>query len=214
MGHKRKIEKELEGFGIRLNKKPPNISFKKKDKGGLSIMTQVTLTHLTKEMVAAICKEYRIMSADIMFRCDATVDEFIDVIEGNRAYMPALYVLNKIDQITIQELDILDRLPHCCPISAHHEWNMDSLLEMIWAYLNLIRVYTKPKGQITDFTAPVVVRRDRASIEHFCNRIHRQLMKNFKYAMVWGQSVKFQPQKVGKSHILLDEDIVQICKKI
>lgn len=32
--HKRLIEKELEGFGIRLNKKPPNITFKKKDKGG------------------------------------------------------------------------------------------------------------------------------------------------------------------------------------
>ena len=31
----------------------------------------------------------------------------IDVIEGNRVYMPCLYVLNKIDQISIEELDIL-----------------------------------------------------------------------------------------------------------
>jgi hypothetical protein len=30
--HKRIIERELEGFGIRLNKKPPNITFKKKEK--------------------------------------------------------------------------------------------------------------------------------------------------------------------------------------
>jgi len=30
MTHKTIIEKELEGFGIRLNKKPPNIVFKKK----------------------------------------------------------------------------------------------------------------------------------------------------------------------------------------
>jgi ribosome-interacting GTPase 1 len=28
------IENELEGFGIRLNKKPPNITFRKKDRGG------------------------------------------------------------------------------------------------------------------------------------------------------------------------------------
>jgi hypothetical protein len=27
----------LEGFGIRINKKPPNIVFKKKDKGGIAI---------------------------------------------------------------------------------------------------------------------------------------------------------------------------------
>ena len=39
--HKRLIEKELEGFGIRLNKTPPNISFKKKDKGGVNLTMQV-----------------------------------------------------------------------------------------------------------------------------------------------------------------------------
>jgi len=32
--HKRLIEHELEGFGIRWNKKPPEITYKKKDKGG------------------------------------------------------------------------------------------------------------------------------------------------------------------------------------
>jgi ribosome-interacting GTPase 1 len=35
------IEHELEGFGIRLNKKPPKISFKKKDKGGIAFTTSV-----------------------------------------------------------------------------------------------------------------------------------------------------------------------------
>jgi ribosome-interacting GTPase 1 len=46
--------------------------------------------------------EYRIHNADITFRCDATADQLIDVIEGNRVYVPALYVLNKIDQISIE----------------------------------------------------------------------------------------------------------------
>uniref|UniRef100_A0A183DU93 G domain-containing protein n=1 Tax=Gongylonema pulchrum TaxID=637853 RepID=A0A183DU93_9BILA len=35
--HKRLLEQELEGFGIRLNKTPPNIVFKRKDKGGLNL---------------------------------------------------------------------------------------------------------------------------------------------------------------------------------
>lgn len=41
MGHKKIIEHELEGFGIRLNKRPPEIDFKRKDKGGISISRMV-----------------------------------------------------------------------------------------------------------------------------------------------------------------------------
>ena len=59
----------------------------------------------------------------------------------DRVYIPCLYVLNKIDQITIEELDVLDRIPHVVPISAHHEWNLDELLERCWEYLDLIRLY-------------------------------------------------------------------------
>ncbi len=55
-------------------------------------------------------------------------------------YIPAIYVLNKIDQISIEELDIIYRIPHAVPISAHHKWNFDDLLEMMWDYLHLIRV--------------------------------------------------------------------------
>ncbi len=43
----------------------------------------------------------------------------IDVIEGNRVYIPCLYVVNKIDAITMEELEILDRIPNYVPISAY-----------------------------------------------------------------------------------------------
>ena len=36
---------------------------------------------------------------------------------------------------------------------------------------------------------------------------------HFPSALVWGSSVKHQPQKVGKDHVLADEDVVQIVKK-
>jgi len=42
-----------------------------------------------------------------------------------------LYVLNKIDSITVEELDLLDRVPHYVPVSAHHGWNFDELLEKV-----------------------------------------------------------------------------------
>ena len=46
---KRVIEAELEGFGIRINKNAPNITFKKKDKGGINITSTVQLTHIDSE---------------------------------------------------------------------------------------------------------------------------------------------------------------------
>jgi len=47
---KRVIENELEGFGIRINKEPPNIVFRKKDKGGVSITNTVPLSHIDHDV--------------------------------------------------------------------------------------------------------------------------------------------------------------------
>ena len=55
---------------------------------------------------------------------------------------------------------------------------------------------------------------DTPQVEVFCKKIHRQLINDFKYGWVWGKSVKFNPQKVGKAHVLMDEDVIQIVKKI
>ncbi|ODV94958.1 hypothetical protein PACTADRAFT_50798, partial [Pachysolen tannophilus NRRL Y-2460] len=79
--HKRIIEHELEGFGIRINKEPPNIIVKKKERGGINITNTVPLTHLTNDEIRAVMSEYRMNSADISFRCDATVEDLIDTLE-------------------------------------------------------------------------------------------------------------------------------------
>jgi ribosome-interacting GTPase 1 len=63
LGHKRLIEHELEGFGIRLNKEPPNIYFKRKDKGGLNYQALAPQTSLDLETVKAILGEYKIHNA-------------------------------------------------------------------------------------------------------------------------------------------------------
>ena len=192
--HKKKIEYELEGFGIRLNKKPPQIRVKRKEKGGINIVKSMglELTHMSDDTIVSICKEYKLSNADVHFREDATVDELIDVIEGNRVYVPCIYVLNMIDKISIEELDIIDKNPHYVPISAKDEWNFDELMEKIWDYLDLIRIYTKPKGQIPDYEAPVIIKRN-ATVGDFCNSIHKTLLKEFKHALVWGTSAKFNP---------------------
>ncbi|KAI9166715.1 Ribosome-interacting GTPase 1 [Paramyrothecium foliicola] len=205
---KRVIEGELEGFGIRINKEPPNITFKKKDKGGLNITSTVPLTHIDHDEIKAVMSEYRINSADITIRCDATVDDLIDVLEAkSRSYIPVVYCLNKIDSISIEELDLLYRIPNAVPISSEHGWNVDELMEAMWEKLSLKRVYTKPKGKQPDYSAPVVLRASKCTVEDFCNAIHRTIVEQFKTAIVYGKSVKHQPQRVGLGHELDDEDV-------
>jgi small GTP-binding protein len=212
--HKQVIEKELEGFGIRVNREPPNIVFRKKEKGGINITNTVPLTKLDNDEIRAVMSEYRISSADIAFRCDASVDDLIDVLEAqNRRYIPVIYCLNKIDSISIEELDLMYRIPNAVPISSENGWNLDELLEVMWDRLNLVRVYTKPKGQLPDYEQPIVLRQNRSSVEDFCNSIHKSLVEEFKNAVVYGASVKHQPQHVGLSHVLMDEDVVTILKK-
>jgi len=40
--------------------------------------------------------------------------------------------------------------------------------------------YTKPKGQLPDYTSPIVLKNDYVSIEDFCNKVHRSILKEFK----------------------------------
>ncbi|ODV83614.1 hypothetical protein CANARDRAFT_29842 [[Candida] arabinofermentans NRRL YB-2248] len=212
--HKKIIENELEGFGIRLNQSPPDILIKRKERGGINITNTVPLTKIDHDQIKAVLQEYRMNSCDIQLRCDANVDDLIDAIEiKNRKYIPAVYVLNKIDSFSIEELDLLYRIPDAVPISSGNEWNLDELLEVMWDKLKLVRVYTKPKGKLPDFTDPVVMRSDRCTVEDFCNKIHKSLVEDFRNALVYGRSVKHQPQYVGLSHVLQDEDVITILKK-
>lgn len=87
---------------VRLNKKPPNIAFKRKDKGGINMNQTVSQSTLDLDSVKAILAEYKMHNADITLREDASQDDLIDVIEGNRVYVPCIYILNKIDQISIE----------------------------------------------------------------------------------------------------------------
>lgn len=77
----------------------------------------------------------------------------------------------------------------------------------------MTRIFTKPKGTIPDFSAPIIMHTRYPTIVQLCGRIHKSILPQLKYAWVWGTSVKHQPQKVGKDHILHDEDVVQLVKK-
>ena len=55
--------------------------------------------------------------------------------------------------------------------------------------------------------------RGGCTVRDFCDHIHRGLLKDVKYVLCWGTSVKHYPQRCGLPHVLQDEDVVQIVKK-
>ncbi|XP_039272160.1 developmentally-regulated GTP-binding protein 2-like [Styela clava] len=203
---------ELEAVGIRLNKKVPNIYFKLKKGGGLSFNSTCVLTKINEKMVQLILHEYKIFNAEVLFRDDYGPDEFIDVVVGNRKYMSCLYVYNKIDQISIEEVDRIARQPHSVVISCNMKLNLDYLLEKMWEYLALMTVYTKKPAKKPDFSDGLILRAN-CTVEHACHAVHRSLVSGFKYAQVWGRSAKYNGQHVGLTHQLCHEDVLQIVKK-
>ncbi|CAB4054663.1 unnamed protein product [Lepeophtheirus salmonis] len=145
----------------------------------------------------------------VLFREDCNADQFIDVILGNRIYMNCLYVYNKIDQISLEEVNRLARLPHSVVISCEMKLNLDYLLDSLWEHLDLIRVYTKKPGMPPDFEDSIILR-NGVTCKHVCHSIHRTLPAVFKYGLVWGTSTKYSPQRIGLAHSMHDEDVIQV----
>ncbi|KAI5478510.1 developmentally regulated GTP-binding protein 2 [Pseudohyphozyma bogoriensis] len=198
---RRLLEIELEAVGIRLNKKKPDITFKRKTAGGVTVTTTVPMTKTDEKSIRGVLQAYKIHSADVMIREDVTIDDFVDVLIGTRKYVNCLYVYNKIDSISLEEVDRLAREPNTVVISCELDLNLDILLKRIWAGVGLNRVYTKKRGEKPDLGDPLIVK-DDATILDVCHAIHRSLHNHFGYAFVWGKSSKFapQPQKVGLTH--------------
>lgn len=183
--------------------------------GGIQFNAQCALTKIDKRMVQNVLAEYKMHNAHVVFRGDYDVDQLIDVIEGNRKYVKCVYVYNKIDTISIEEVDAISRDPLSCCISVHMELGLDVLLQKIWKQLGMVRIYTKKKGQPPDFKDPIILTSGRGgiSIKEAISQIHRQLLDEFQSAYVWGKSCKFSPMTCGLSHTLCDEDVLQIIKK-
>lgn len=129
------------------------------------------LTKVDDKLIKNILQEYKLHNVDVLIKEDITVDDLIDIIEGNRKYVKCLYVFNKIDTISIEEVDEIARRKDHVVISCHFKLNLDYLLEQMWEKLNLVRVYTKKRGCAPDFDDPIVlsVERNGLLIRSVCN---------------------------------------------
>ena len=208
------LKKELSEIGIKADQKPPDVIIEKISTGGISINIQVPV-RVTENLVKEILRIYGIHNGRITIREPGlTDDQLIDVLNGNRVYVPALTVLNKIDLVKEDFVNKVKPEGHkFIPISADTNVNIEKLKESIYESLDFIRIYMRPKGGETDYKEPMIMRRG-CTIGDVCNKIHRNMIRDFKFAQIWGKSAKFDGQKVGLDHTLCDQDVLTIVKKI
>ncbi len=212
--HKQVLVQELGNMGIRLNSLPPNITIEKAGSGGIAIAQQTRLTKIDEHHIKDILHLYGIISARVVMREDITSDQLVDYISGNVVYTKSLTILNKIDLVDTDFVASVSDIIHedFVGVSANSGANMDKLRDMIYDKLNFIRIYMRPKGGPTDYEEPLMAR-SGDTIEDICNKLHRSMRSEFRYALVWGKSVKFGGQRVGLSHTLHDEDVLTIIKR-
>lgn len=208
------LERELYEAGIRMDQEPPDISLIREDKGGIMIRSTVPLTHMTEAEIAEIIRAYGIISATVVVRDDINADQLVDHLAGNRIYIPSVVAINKFDlrYQGVEERIIQTISRDYLKVSVVKNQGLEELKDLIFDRLGFIRIYLKPHKGKADMTDPLVLL-NGATVKSVCEHLHRDFVRLFRYALVWGPSAKFPGQSVGLSHTLEDEDILTIVTR-
>ncbi len=206
--HYEYLMKEAWDAGLRLNVRPPDVKLKRTGMGGIDLTCTCKQTHLNDELIKDMLRQMGWQNCQIVVRQDITDDDLIDVIAGNRVYIPSLVVINKADIDPKKAEAVRKQLNGDICISANEKENLVELQEGIFKKLGLVRIYTKEQGKDADMGEPLVLQRG-ATIRDVCNKLHRTFVKRFKTAKVWGSS-KFPGQSYGLDKEVKDKDIVEV----
>ncbi|MCY0859118.1 MAG: TGS domain-containing protein [Sulfolobaceae archaeon] len=189
----RRIKDFLERNNIILGKPKGKILIDRSRYGaaGIRIINLGKIIDATEADVKKYIESFGIKSAMIKIIGEVSLDDVEKSLFESITYKP--YTLVSRTRFS-QNVFTLDEIPQ--------------IKENLFRNLDVIRIYTKePKEEASK--EPMIVKRGTTVIE-VARKLHSSLAEEFKYARVWGKSVKFQGQKVGEDHVLEDGDIVEI----
>ncbi len=183
------IVKELELAGIRINQKRPNVVIEKKIGGGIIVHSNIK-QEIDNEMVKIAAQEYGIKNAEIIIKEKITLDALIDSFSLNRVYVPALFVMNKIDLSTSKKDSLAD-----ISISAEKGTGMEKLKEEIWKKLNLVKIYLIKPDEELNQNNPIIMHSGQ-TLGEVAEKIGTEFSENKKMAKIWGESAYYPGQEV------------------
>ena len=201
---------ELYESGFRVNRKKPDIMIEKNDSDGIVILRNMST--IETKTIKNILHEFGIHNVNISINEPVELEDIIDSIASNRVYVNAVFVINKVDNIKEIEKEKLKKelaMNDVLFVSAKDNIGIEELNEALIKKMDIIKVYTRDKFGNVNKENPLILKKG-STVKDACFLIHQHLAKSFKYALVWGKSVKFPGQKVGLDHILCDNDILFI----
>ena len=157
-------------------------------------------------------------NADAIAYCQsaaATPDELVVVhaeVAAAVIDLPALLVATKVDEAGAGDVE---RLARAFPslevvrVSVLDDESLDRLRDAVWGLTGLVRVYLRHGREVDE--EPVALH-PGATVEDVADEIHHELAESFRAARIWGPSARFDGQRVGRAHAVLDGDVVEILR--
>jgi len=210
--------RELEEFQISVTWRGCEVQIERRREGGMVV--QGGLVGCSVADVQRLLRSYGVHNALVRIKGRASLDDIEEAIVSPRLFKPALVIASKFDLApenlaTLEEtLKSSGAALEVVPVNALSIPGdvVDRIAEFFFKQLDLIRVYTRnPRtGEVAE--RPIVVKRGVRVID-VAEMIHSSLYKNFRYARVWSERLRFSPQRVGGDFVLEDGDVVEIVAK-
>ena len=123
---------------------------------------------------------------------------------------PAFLAATRSDEASPDAIDLL-RTAYpgldVVPVSIIDEASLVAFSDAVWRMTGLIRVRLRSNGRTDD--EPVALE-DGSTVADVADSIHHDLGASFEGARIWGPSARFEGQRVGREHIVMDGDVVEI----
>jgi len=154
-------------------------------------------------------------SADAIVLChdaSAPVEELDAIrceLEAAGIEKPTIVAATKLDDAGPDAVARLARaagLP-AVGVSVLDDDTLDELRDAVWHLTGLVRVYLRRPGQ---GDAEAYALAAGSTVADAAGRVHHELEAACRGARVWGPSARFEGQRVGRDHVLAEDDVVEI----
>jgi small GTP-binding protein len=153
--------------------------------------------------------------ADAIVLChdaSAPVEELAVIrreLEAAAIAKPTIVAATKLDDAEPNVVACLARatgLP-AVGVSVLDDDTLDELRHAVWGLTGLVRVYLRRpgRGDAEAYALPA-----GSTVADAAGKVHHELEAECRGARVWGPSARFEGQRVGRDHVLAEDDVVEI----